>query len=406
MGVADARVTAAVTDGLTAEASTGEAVERIRELFRAELRAEAHAWETGGGVPASVFERLGDIGAWEARWPERGRGPGDLTALEVIVREMSLASLGGAIAMGTHMEAYFRALARCEFGEEAWADALAGRRSGALAVTERPGGSNPTNCETVAERDGDGWVISGHKHYCSNLKAATDFVAFTRTGRGPRELSNYTLFVIPADAPGVTFTPHQMVASRASSTSMIDLEGVRVGSERCVGRPGTGLMLLLELLRGERLGAGIGGLAIAELCYEMALGFANGRETGNGRLRNQQVIAHRLADLACEIAAGRALMRERLGVAQQGRINSAQAAQCKYVLQRLAFRAADTAVQILGGRGFTDETPLAQIWRDCRVGRVGGGTDEVQLEIISQGMKPGELADHPAVRAAVGAAGE
>ena len=394
MGVADARVTAA------------HAVDRIRELFRDELRAQAPTWEADGGVPRSVFERLGDVGAWEARWPERGRGPGDLTAMEAIVRETALSSLGGAIAMGTHMEAYFRALARCEFGEEAWEDALAGRRSGALAVTERTGGSNPTNCETLAEPDGDGWVISGHKHYCSNMKAATDFVAFTRTGRGPRELSNYTLFVVPADAPGVTITPHKMVSSQASSTCMIDIDGVRVGPERCVGRPGTGLMLLLELLRGERLGAGVGGLAIAELCYEMALGFANGRETGDGRLRNKQVIAHRLADLACDIAAGKALMRERLGQAQQGRINSAQAAQVKYVLQRLAWRAADTAVQILGGRGFTEETPLAQIWRDSRVGRIGGGTDEVQLEIVSQGLKLGELADHPAVKAAVEAAGE
>ena len=377
---------------------------RIRNLFRDTLRGEAEEWERDGGVPASVYERLGAIGAFEARWPDGARSPGRTDIAALIVRETALASIGGCVALGTHLEGYFRALARCEYGAAVWDDALAGRAIGALSVTERTGGSHPTSCETLARRAGDEWVLSGHKHYVSNMRAAADVVVFARTDRG-RDLSSFTLVVVPVSAPGVTVTPHRMVSLAASATSMLDLDGVEVGDERRVGAVGSGLGTLLELLRAERLGAACAGLAIAELCLEIALVFADRRSIGGRRLRQHQAIAHRLASLASEVAAGRALLAERLAAAQVGKISSAEAGQAKLVLNRIAWRAADETVQIVGGRGLTEETPLARIWRDMRIGRIGGGTDEVQLELIAQSLRPGELARHPAVMA-VGAAAE
>ncbi|MDP8942513.1 MAG: acyl-CoA dehydrogenase [Actinomycetota bacterium] len=375
-----------------------EAAARIRDLFEASLRAEAAQWEGGGGVPASVFSRLGGVGAFDARWPDGARSPGRVDIAALIVRETALASVGAGIAISTHMEAYFRALARCEYGDAAWAEAIAGRAIGAVAVTERAGGSNPTNCETLAERSGDGWVLHGHKQYVSNMRAATDCVVFARTARRS-DLSSFTLYVVPTDAPGITATPHEQVGARASGTWMVTLDGVQVGDDRRVGGVGSGLGLLLEFLRAERVMAASGGLAVAELCFEIALAFAEKRQVGGARLIQQQAIAHRLASLATSIAAGRALVSERLAAAQRGRISSAEAAQLKLVLARLAWEAADEAVQILGGRGFTEETPLAQLWRDVRIGRIGGGTDEIQLEIIAQSLRRGELSSHPAVAA-------
>lgn len=381
------------------------AVARIRDLYLTTFRTEAAEWERDGGVPASVFKRLGEIGAFEARWPDgvRGGGRADIGAL--LARETTLASVGGCVAIGTHIEGYFRALARCGYGEAAWDEALAGNSIGALAVTERTGGSTPANCETLAEPSGDDWVLSGHKHYVSNMRAATDCVVFARTARG-RDLSSFTLFVVPTDAPGVTITPHKLVGCAASATSMVDLENVTIGDERRVGGVGSGLILLLELLRAERIGAACAGLAVAELCFEIALAFAERREIAGRPLRQHQAIAHRLATLASEIAAGRALLAERLAAAQNGRITSAEAGQAKLVLNRIAWQTADEAVQIVGGRAFTEETPLARIWRDIRIGRIGGGTDEVQLELVAQSLRPGELASHPAVTAVELSAGD
>src|SRR5437588_3226250 len=262
---------------------------RVDELYRS-LRVEAAEWEREGGVPASVYERLGSIGAFAARWPDRARGPGDMRTSELILRETALASLGGCVAVGTHMETYFRALARSEFGAAVWDETIAGRRSGALAVTERTGGSFPANCETLARRVNGDWVLSGHKHYCSNMRAADDVAVFARTARR-RDLSSFTLFIVPVDAAGVRVTPHKVVGAAASATAMIDLAEVEVGDERRVGGVGSGLPLLLELLRAERVGAACGALAVAELCFEIALAFANSRQQPDGApLRNRQVI--------------------------------------------------------------------------------------------------------------------
>jgi alkylation response protein AidB-like acyl-CoA dehydrogenase len=383
---------------------SGEDVtERISALCRDIRCGEADGWERESGVPRSLYERLAAVGAFEARWPERGGGPGRVDVATHVIRESAQTSIGACIAIGTHMEGYFRALARSAYGERMWHDALAGRAIGAMSVTERSGGSNPSNCGTVAERARDRWTLTGHKHYVSNLRAATDVVVFARTDHG-RPLSSFTLFIVPTDAPGVTITPHRLVGAAASATAMLDLDGVAIDDERRVGGIGSGLVLLLDFLRAERVMAACAGLAVADLCFEIALTYAERRTVGEKPLRQQQAIAHRLAELASEIAAGRALLAERLAAAQRGQITSAEAGQAKLVLNRVAWAAADEAMQILGGRGFTEETPLARIWRDIRIGRIGGGTDEVQLELIAQSLRTGELANHPAVEAAAGAA--
>lgn len=379
--------------------------DRIRRLFADAFRGEAAAWDREGGIPRSAFERLGEVGAFKACWPAGAGASGNLEIRALLIREMALTSVGACVALGTHTEAYFRALERSEYGQEAWPEALSGRRVGAFSVSEATGGSQPTHCATVARRNGGDWILDGHKHYVSNLRAADDCVVFTRTAN-ERDLTSFTFFIVPLDAAGVRITPHALSGARASATGMIDLEEVRVGDERRVGVVGSGLVLLLQLLRDERILAASAGLAVAELCFEMALAFTQRRQVNGIPLHQHQAIAHRLAELASDLELGRALMRERLAAAGAGRVSSAEAGQAKLLLNRIAWRTADEAVQLLGGRGYTEETALARTWREIRLGRIGGGTDEVQLELIAQSLRPGTLATHPAVLQAAAAAGE
>jgi acyl-CoA dehydrogenase len=378
-------------------------IDPITELCVGTFRDEAAEWEADGGVPPSAFARLAEAGAFAARWPHGVDGKGNLRVGALITREVALASVGACVAISTHTEAYFAALMRSPYGREVWEEALAGRTVGALSITESTGGSLPTTCATRAERRGDSWILSGHKHYVSNMRAANDCVVFARTGRAS-DLSSFTLFIVPLAAAGVRVTPHAVTSARASATAMLDLDGVLVDDARRVGNVGSGLIALLALLRVERLMAAVAGLAVAELCFEAALAFADRRQIGPSSLRRHQAIAHRLATLASDIATGRALVNERLLAAEHGRISSTEAGQAKLVLNRIAWHVADEAMQLMGGRGFTEETPLSGIWRAIRLGRIGGGTDEVQLELVSQSLRPGPLAAHPAVVAAAKAA--
>ena len=375
-------------------------IEEIRLLFREDLDQHVSDWEHERGVPAWVFERLGAIGAFRARWPNRGRQPGRIDVAATIAREASLISVGAAIAISTHTEAYFSSLARSKYGERTWHDALAGRAIGALAISESGGGSHPTaHCETRAERASSGWVLHGHKQYVSNMRAATDIVVFAQTGRA-RGVSGFSFFIVPKEARGITVITHQLTASAASATAMLELDRVEVPDERRVGSVGSGVFILLELLCAERLAAACGALAMAELCFEIALAYADRRLIDGVPLRQRQAVGHKLASLATEIAAGRALVAERLLAAHAGRLAAAEACQAKLMLSRVAWRAADDAVQMLGGLALLEQTPLARIWRDVRVARIGGGTDEVHREIISRSLRSGELRDHPAVLAA------
>ncbi len=369
----------------------------VEELFTSSLREEAREWEREAAMPRSAFERMAATGVFEARWPQGALDPGDVAIGSLLVREMALTSVGACIAVGTHLEVFFRALSRSRYGAESWEEALAGRLVGGFAVSEYRGGSIPSNCETSAVPSDEGWLLNGHKHYVSNARAATDLIVFARTGRS-RDLSDFTVFLVPTDADGVTSTPHKLLGARASGTCAVELRDVEVGDERRVGRVGGGLALLFDFLRGERMAAASGSLAAAELCFEVALAWASARESAGAALRNRQAIAHRFAVLSSEIAAGHGFLLDRIERAQSGQITSAQAAQAKYVLGRLAWRAADEAMQILAGHGYTEETPFAQLWRDIRIGRIGGGTDEVQLEIVAQSLRPGALAGHPLVR--------
>jgi alkylation response protein AidB-like acyl-CoA dehydrogenase len=372
---------------------------RVTELFAEELRPQAPAWERDGGLPGPVFRRLAEVGAWAGRWPDRGRGPGDVALGAHTVREMALSSVGACIAVGTHQEVFFRALARSPWGrEEGWDQAIGGERVGAFAVTERGGGSTPGACRTSAQRSDRGWVLNGHKHYVSNVPAATDLIVFARTSK-IRDLSDFTVFLVPKSAAGVALTRHDLVGATASGTFMVDLVEVEVDGARRVGATGSGLPLLFAFLRGERMAAASGSLAAAELCFETALAWCDRRTVHGRRLRQHQAVGHRLAALESQIAAGRAFLADRIEIAQGERMSSAQAAQAKYVLGRLAWSVADEAMQLLAGHGYTEEIGFARLWRDVRIGRIGGGTDEVQLELVSQGMRPGVLGDHPLVLA-------
>lgn len=376
---------------------SASAAANIEALFATSLRDEAAVWEGDAAMPKSAFEQMADAGAFAARWPRGARDPGDVAIGSLLVRETALISVGGCIAVGTHLEVFFRALARSQYGTDRWADAIAGRLLGGFAVSEYAGGSNPSNCETTAQQSGDGWVLNGHKHYVSNAGAATDLIVFARTARS-RDISDFTVFLVPTDTDAVTITPHELAGARASGTCAVDLREVEVCDERRVGRVGGGLALLFEFLRGERMAAASGSLAAAELCFEIALTWAGARQSQGEPLRQRQTIAHRLAILSSEIAAARGFLADRIERAQAGRITSAEAAQAKYVIGGLAWRAADETMQILAGHGYTEETGFAQLWRDIRIGRIGGGTDEVQLEIVAQSLRPSTLATHPLVQ--------
>jgi alkylation response protein AidB-like acyl-CoA dehydrogenase len=382
---------------------TADLRERLRQLVITEFYPQVPLWDAAGRVPASAFERLAETGALVARWsPASAAGDID-TAVALADACGLLTSAGAGVSFMAHTEGFVAATRRCEFGSQHRSEIDTGRRIGCIAISEATSGSVVTSCGTVAEQTPDGWRINGHKHFVSNFSTATDCVTFVRTAHRER-MDDYTIFIVPTDAPGVRATPHDLIGARASGTVMVDFTDVEIDDSRRVGKVGAGLQFLLGFLSFERFWAAIGSVVSAELCLEMSNAWAERRQIGGVALRDHQAILHRLADLACVVTAARALVDNLIVQAREGNLTSGNAAMGKLYSSRVAWRVADETMQLLGGRGYTMATPIGRMWADSRLMRIGGGTDEVLRELVARTQRQGTLRRHPAVDTVIEAA--
>jgi alkylation response protein AidB-like acyl-CoA dehydrogenase len=373
----------------------------VSRLVVEEFYPSVAAWDAAGSVPRDAFERLCATGVPAKRWASPS---GDVDAAVVLARACGLLTSGGAgVCFMTHVEAFASAARRCEFGKEHQEDIDAGRRIGCVGISEATSGSVVTHCATRAARTSSGWAINGHKHFVSNFFTATDCVVFVRTADHGR-MDDFTVFIVPTGAAGVTGCAHELIGAGASGTAMVDLIDVEVDDSRRVGKVGAGLQFLLGFLSFERFWAAIGSVTSAELCMEMLRAWVDERRLGDTTLRDYQVIRHRLADLACAVTAARCLVDSLICQAREGLLLSGNAAMGKLYASRVAWRVADEAMQLLGGIGYTTATPIGRMWRDSRLMRIGGGTDEVLREIVGRTQQRSQLHTHPAVHAVRGIA--
>jgi alkylation response protein AidB-like acyl-CoA dehydrogenase len=377
---------------------TDPIADRIALLFEEYREEAAERWDAEGRTPAKLFQRLGELGAFTSRWPLGRDGPGLIDTAAALARECALTSVGAVICLGAHTDGFLPALWGCDYGRSVADESLAGRVIGCVAITEPSGGSDVTRCATRAERTARGWRLTGQKQFVSNVSTADEMFVFARTG-SDRAASAFTVFIVPTQAKGVTATPRRLAGARASGTCLVGLDGVRLGDDRRVGDVGSGFGEVMRFLRLERLWVVVGAAAIAELCVEVAVAFAARRRSGDGVLADRQAIAHRLVDMHAEARAARLVADDVVRSARARRLTSAASAEAKLFVSRTAWRVADEAMQILAGNGYTDQTPFMRVWRDARVGRIGGGADEVLRELASRALRPGRLAEHPVVSA-------
>jgi len=375
----------------------------IAELFRLEVAPHVDSWEEHGRVGADAFRSLGGRGIFARRWPSGDSRPlGDIEVQAELAEASALVCIGASLCFGIHADAFTMALRHARSAGDLYAGALAGEVVGAVGLTERSSGSDVTRCATTARSTSGGWRLDGHKHYVTNALTATHCVVLARAPAAPRG-RDLALLVAPLRGPGVTIAPHDLAGVRSSGTARVDFRDVAVDGGCTVAPPGAALPVVVKMLMLERLWAAVAAAAVAALCSEAALAFATGRRIAGRRLRDHQLAAHRLADIASDAHVAHLVCAHTLATARDGILSLRDASRAKLLATRAAWRAADAAVQVLGGAGYTEATPLSRIWRDLRVSRIAGGSDEVLGETIAHGLRPGRLADHPAVRAAAAA---
>jgi alkylation response protein AidB-like acyl-CoA dehydrogenase len=349
--------------------------------------------------PRLVIQRLGELGVLRRRWA--CGPPGDVRYGTELAEEAARHAPGGiAVGIGVHTEPVLAML--CRFGNESGylsalcEQALDGAAVGCVASSEAAHGSDVSAVECLATAGPEGWRVTGSKKYVS-LGAVADFVIVLcrladQAGKPTRRLGT---IVIPREQAQLICV-HEKVGAPALDTAALTFTNAVVPREAMLGRPGLGLAVLSYGLSFERLAVAAQVLGGCALNLELAVEHASRRVQFGAVLRDHQYLEFRLAEMWAELEVLRGAvgqLAERVMTEPLSRLLAARIAAVKLHAARLGERLVSECMQTFGGSGYlTAETPVGQFWRDVRLARIGGGTDEMMLALAA-----GELRGNPQV---------
>lgn len=361
--------------------------QNARRFAETVIAPNANEWEEAEYFPDSLFRTAAQAGLLGVGFPEHLGGQGGTVMHQMMVTEglihggstgvmAGLGSLGIALppilAGGSddHVVRFVR-------------PALAGDRIAALAITEPGAGSDVAGVRTRAVKDGGDYRISGSKLFITSGCRADFVTVLCRTSDDPH--GGLTFFVVEKGMPGFTVSKHlRKTGWRASDTAELSFDDVRVPEGNRVGAPGSAFLTLMRSFQGERLALAAMGHASAEFLLGAAATYARDRKAFGKVLTGHQVIRHRLAEMATQVAAATSLNYAVGRRVALGDYLVAEVSMAKNFAADVATRVAYDAVQILGGMGYMRESAVERIARDVRLLPIGGGTTEIMNEIIGK----------------------
>ena len=377
--------------------------EQIRDTLKRyideHINPHVDEWEEAGIFPAhQVFKGLGDLGLLGLTKPEAYGGAGlDYSYGMVMAETLGHINCGGVpMAIGVQTDMCTPALARFgsdELRKEFLMPAIAGDMVGCIGVSEPGAGSDVAGIKSVARKDGDDYVISGQKMWITNSIQADWMCMLVNTSDGPAHKNKSLVMVPMRDGPNGQLTKGIEIAQKirkigmnSSDTGLIYFDEVRVPQRNLIGQEGAGFVYQMQQFQEERLWAAASSLVTLTECVRKTIEWAQQRKMFGATLIDQQWVQFKLAELQTEIEALRALTW-RAGELYVGGQDVLQlASMAKLKAGRLTREVADTCLQFWGGMGFTWENRVSRLYRDGRLGSIGGGADEVMLGIIAKTM--------------------
>jgi len=358
----------------------------VRTFARERVAPVAAELDLEARFPYDLVADMAELGLMGIPIPEEyGGAGGDTVSYAIAIEELTRIDSSVAITVAAHTSLGTMPILLYGTDEqkERWLPDLAsGRRLAAFGLTEPGAGSDAGATRTTAElRDGS-WVINGSKLFITN--AGTDITwGVTITARtGEDEVSN---LVVENGTPGyVISAPMKKLGWRASDTRELAFEDCAVPEGSILGERGGGFRQFLEILDGGRISVAAMGVGLAQGAYDLAYTYAKEREQFGKPIATFQAIQFKLADMATEIEAGRALVYKAAWLKDQERPFAREAAMAKLFTGELSHRVANWALQIHGGFGYMEESAISRLYRDQKILEIGEGTNEVQRMVIAR----------------------
>jgi len=358
-------------------------------------------WDRGG-LPTKEWEELlrearrraDQAGHYRYAFPaEYGGRDGTNLGMAVIREHLAHKGLGlhcdlqtEHAIVGNNVGLLLMLLYGTEAQKEEWVDDLArGRRGFAFGITEPAHGSDATFMETRAERDGTEWVINGEKTWNTGIHAAQYDLIFARSSGEPGDGAGITAFLVPTDTPGFKIEEFLWTFNMPTDHAHISLHDVRVPDTAIFGGEGHGLQVVLHFFNENRIRQAASSLGAAQFCVDRAVEYAQSRKPFGKPLSTNQGIQFPLVELQTQCEMLRALIHKTAwGMDRYGPFSqSERVSMCNYWANRLCCEAADRAMQVHGGLGYSRHEPFEHIYRHHRRYRITEGSEEIQMRRVA-----------------------
>ncbi len=362
----------------------------VRDFAQSEIAPRAAHYDSTGEFPYDLVAGMARLGLFALPFPEEiGGAGGDFLSYCIAMEEIARADASCAITLEAAVSLGISPIA--QFGsreqQQRWLPALmAGERLWAFGLTEPDAGSDAAGTLTRAVRDGGDWVINGRKAFITNagtdISAGVTLTAVTGMQNGHKEIS---AIAVERGTPGYTQAPkYRKLGWHASDTRELTFHDCRVPLGNLVGEQGGGLTQFLQILEGGRVAIAALSVGVAQACLDASLAYSAARHQFGVPIATFQATQFKLADMGTQIELARLMTWKAASAIDAGKTAVPYASMAKLYASEVATACAGQAVQIHGGAGFMEDSPVARLYRDVKVNEIGEGTSEVQRILIAR----------------------
>ncbi len=364
--------------------------EAAREFAQQYIQPYVMEWDEKQTFPIEVFKKAGELGFMGVLVPEELGGSGlGYHEYVAILEEISKVDPAIGLSVAAHNSLCTNHI--LSFGndeqKQRWIPKLATAEwLGAWGLTEHNTGSDAGGMNTTAVKDGDFWILNGAKNFITHGISGDVAVVIARTGE-KGDSRGMTAFAVEKGTPGFSSGKKEdKLGMRASETAELIFSDCRIPDENRLGEIGEGFIQSMKVLDGGRISIGALSLGVAKGSYEAALKYSKERVQFGKPISEFQGISFKLADMATEIEASELLLHKAAFLKNEGKPVTKLGAMCKMYASEVCVKAANEAVQIHGGYGYTKDFPVEKFYRDAKLCTIGEGTTEIQKVVISRNI--------------------
>ncbi len=364
-----------------------------RDFAQSEVAPLAKELDKTGRWPTELVKRLGELGLMGVAVPDEYGGAGaDCVSYALAIEEISAACASTGVIMSVNNSLASDPILK--FGTEAQKQEFlkpmaSGQTLGCFGLTEPMSGSDASTMATVAERDGDDWVLNGSKNFITNGPHADLIIVFAVTQKGVGHRGT-TAFIVPKGTTGYMPQKHdEKLGIHAAHSCTIFFDNCRIPDAYRLGEPGAGFKVAMATLDGGRIGIAAQALGIARAAFEKSVAYSKDRKAFGEPIANKQAIQFMLADMAVDIDAARLLILRAASLKDQKVRHSNESAMAKLFASEMSHRVCHKAIQIHGGYGYTTEFDVERHYRDARITEIYEGTSEIMRIVIANGALKG-----------------